>query len=119
MSIISTIKDFFKKPEVSGVLLTCATVVVGAVYDGVKAKAKTNADTDSKEDKTDNENKFKDRIKDGFYKELEDAFENARALRTKRLNNPDVFVYMQLAGAIVGISSQLIGFIFNNNKEDK
>ena len=46
MSIISAIKDFFKKPEVGGVLLTCGCVVVGAVYDAIKAK--TNTDTNNK-----------------------------------------------------------------------
>lgn len=121
MSIISAIKDFFKKPEVGGVLLTCGCVVVGAVYDAIKAK--TSTDTDNKKgDDNMADNRFNDLITHEAEKLLNEADEtrkNVKALRNRRLNNPDVSVYMQMAGAIIGIVGQLMGFISNNNKEAK
>lgn len=122
MSIISTIKDFFKKPEVSGVLLTCAAVVVGAIYDGVKAKTKTDADNNKKGDDNMADKRFNDLMYNETEKLLNEANEarkNVKSLRNKRLNNPDASVYMQMAGAIVGLVGQLMGFISNNNKEAK
>lgn len=132
MSIISAIKDFFKKPEVGGVLLTCGCVVVGAVYDAIKAK--TNTDTNNKKgDDNMANNKFNDLMyneaeklfneageaRKKLFNEADETRKNVKALRNRRLNNPDVSVYMQMGGAVIGIVGQLMGFVSNNNKEAK
>ena len=134
MSIISIIKDFFKKPEVGGVLLTCGCVVVGAVYDAIKAKTNTDTDTNNKKgDDNMADNRFNDLMYNVAEKLLNEADEtrkkhlneadetrkNVKALRNRRLNNPDVSVYMQMGGVIIGIVGQFMGFISNNNKEAK
>lgn len=104
MSIISTIKDFFKKPEVSGVLLTCGCVVVGAVYDAIKAK--TSTDTDNKKGDDNMANKELEKL---MYDEAKDVLKDARALRSERLSDPDATVYTQAIGAIITIVGPVIG----------
>lgn len=111
MSIVSTIKDFFKKPEVGGVLLTCAAVVVGAVYDGIKAK-----NNDNKEEGDG----------DMANKELEELIKNESAntikklseIRKKRFDKRDPMLVVQVITLTINVGAQIIGVFFNAKDVD-